>query len=94
VLQPLASAEAVMTQEERDLGGVLVDIGGGTTDVAIFLDGSVWHTAVLPVGGANVLTTSPSVCARRCPTPKRSRSPTAMPTPRWWPISRRWKWRP
>jgi cell division protein FtsA len=54
VLQPLASAEAVMTQEERELGGVLVDIGGGTTDVAIFLDGSVWHTAVLPVGGANV----------------------------------------
>lgn len=54
VLQPLASAEAVMTQEERDLGGVLVDIGGGTTDVAIFLDGSVWHTAVLPVGGNNV----------------------------------------
>ena len=54
VLQPLASAEAVLTQEERELGGVLVDIGGGTTDVAIFLDGSVWHTAVLPVGGANV----------------------------------------
>ena len=54
VLQPLASAEAVVTQEERDLGGVLVDIGGGTTDVAVFLDGSVWHTAVLPVGGTNV----------------------------------------
>jgi cell division protein FtsA len=54
VLQPLASAEAVMTQEERELGGVLVDIGGGTTDVAVFLDGSVWHTAVLPVGGASV----------------------------------------
>ncbi len=54
VLQPLASAEAVLTQEERELGGVLVDIGGGTTDVAIFLDGSVWYTAVLPVGGTNV----------------------------------------
>src|SRR5688572_1537587 len=54
VLQPLASAEAVLTQEERELGGVLVDIGGGTTDVAVFLDGSVWHTAVLPVGGMSV----------------------------------------
>jgi cell division protein FtsA len=54
VLQPLASAESVITQEERELGGVLVDIGGGTTDVAVFLEGSVWHTAVLPVGGANV----------------------------------------
>ena len=54
VLQPLASAEAVMTQEERELGGVLVDIGGGTTDVAVFLDGAVWHTAVLPVGGTSV----------------------------------------
>lgn len=54
VLQPLASAEAVVTQEERELGCVLVDIGGGTTDIAVFLDGSVWHTAVLGVGGTNV----------------------------------------
>ena len=54
VLQPLASAESVVTQEERDLGAVLVDIGGGTTDVAVFLDGAVWHSAVLPVGGTNV----------------------------------------
>jgi cell division protein FtsA len=54
VLQPLASAESVVTQEERELGCVLVDIGGGTTDVAVFLDGSVWHTAVLPVGGTSV----------------------------------------
>ena len=54
VLQPLASAEAVLTPEERELGGVVVDIGGGTADVAIFLEGSVWHTAVLPVGGASV----------------------------------------
>ncbi|HEX2037932.1 MAG TPA: cell division protein FtsA [Chloroflexota bacterium] len=54
VLQPLASAEAVLTEEERELGGVLVDIGGGTTDVAVFLDGSVWHTAVIGFGGNNV----------------------------------------
>jgi len=63
VLQPLASAEAVVTQEERELGAVLVDIGGGTTDVAVFLDGSVWHTAVLPVGGASV-TNDIAICLR------------------------------
>ena len=51
VLQPLASSEAVITDEEREIGVVLADIGGGTTDVAIFIDGSIWHTAVLPVGG-------------------------------------------
>ena len=63
VLQPLASAEAVITPEERELGSVLVDIGGGTTDVAVFLDGSVWHTAVLPIGGANV-TNDIAICLR------------------------------
>jgi cell division protein FtsA len=63
VLQPLASAEAVMSQEERDLGGVLVDIGGGTTDIAVFLDGSVWHTAILPVGGHNI-TNDIAICLR------------------------------
>jgi cell division protein FtsA len=63
VLQPLASAEAVVTPEERELGGVLVDIGGGTTDIAVFLDGSVWHTAVLPVGGASV-TNDIAICLR------------------------------
>jgi cell division protein FtsA len=51
VLQPLASAEAVLTEPEKNLGVVLVDIGGGTTDIAIFIEGSIWHTVVLPVGG-------------------------------------------
>lgn len=51
VLEPLASAEAVLTKEEKQAGVVLADIGGGTTDVAIFRDGSIWHTAVLPVAG-------------------------------------------
>jgi cell division protein FtsA len=51
VLEPLASAEAVLTDEEKRQGVVLADIGGGTTDVAIFVDGSVLHTAVLPIGG-------------------------------------------
>ncbi len=51
VLQPLASSRAVLTAEEQDLGVIVVDIGGGTTDIAIFLEGSLWHTEVLPVGG-------------------------------------------
>jgi len=54
VLEPLASADAVLTQDERDLGVALFDIGGGTTDLAIFYEGSVRHTAVIGLGGANV----------------------------------------
>ena len=51
VLEPLASSEAVLTEEEKQSGVILADIGGGTTDVAIFRDGSIWHTAILPVAG-------------------------------------------
>jgi cell division protein FtsA len=51
VLEPLASAEAVLTPEERELGVALVDMGGGTTDIALFHEGSVKHTAVLALGG-------------------------------------------
>jgi len=51
VLQPLASSRAVLTTEEQELGVVVVDIGGGTTDLAFFLEGSLWHTEVLPIGG-------------------------------------------
>lgn len=54
VLQPIASAEAILSQDEKEIGVVLVDIGGGTTDVAIFLDGSIVWTKVLPVGGSNI----------------------------------------
>jgi cell division protein FtsA len=54
VLEPLASATAVLDDDERDLGVVLLDIGGGTTDVAVFHEGSVRHTAIIPFGGANV----------------------------------------
>lgn len=55
ILEPLASSEAVLSQEEKEAGVVLVDIGGGTTDVAIFQDGIIRHTAVIPFGG-NVIT--------------------------------------
>ncbi|MEQ8325400.1 MAG: cell division protein FtsA [Vicingaceae bacterium] len=55
ILEPLASAEAVLSEEEKEAGVVLVDIGGGTTDVAIFQDGIIRHTAVIPFGG-NVIT--------------------------------------
>ncbi|MDF1535828.1 MAG: cell division protein FtsA [bacterium] len=54
VLEPLAAADAVLTEEEKDLGVALVDIGGGTTDVAIFGGGSIKHTAVLALGGVNL----------------------------------------
>lgn len=55
ILEPLASAEAVLTEDEKEAGVVLVDVGGGTTDIAIFFDGIVRHTAVIPFGG-NVIT--------------------------------------
>lgn len=51
VLEPLASAEAVLTEDERQLGVAVVDIGGGTTDLAIFLENAPWHTQVLDIGG-------------------------------------------
>ena len=51
LLEPLASSDAVLTDEEREAGVVLVDIGGGTTDIAVFLEGELKHTAVIPFGG-------------------------------------------
>jgi len=51
ILEPIASAEAVLSDEEKEAGVVLVDIGGGTTDVAIFYDNVIRHTAVIPFGG-------------------------------------------
>jgi len=51
VLEQLAVAETALSADEKDLGVALIDIGGGTTDLAIFEKGTIWHTAVLPVGG-------------------------------------------
>ena len=55
ILEPIASAEAVLTDEEKEAGVALVDIGGGTTDIAVFQDGIIRHTAVIPFGG-NIIT--------------------------------------
>ncbi|TDX53009.1 cell division protein FtsA [Orenia marismortui] len=54
VLQPLAASKAILSSSEKDLGVVLVDMGGGTTDIAIFKEGSIWYTSILPVGGDHV----------------------------------------
>jgi len=54
VLEPLASAEAVLARDERELGVCLIDIGGGTTDLAVFVEGSIKHTSVLALGGYHV----------------------------------------
>jgi len=54
ILEPLASAEAVLAEDERDLGVCLIDIGGGTTDIAVFADGSIKHTSVLGLGGYHI----------------------------------------
>lgn len=54
VLNPLASAEVVLTDTERQMGAVVCDIGGGTTDLAIYVNGDVWHTMVLAVGGNHI----------------------------------------
>lgn len=52
VLQQLASAESVLTADEKEMGAVLVDVGGGTTDIAVYQNGSIWHSEVLPIGGS------------------------------------------
>jgi cell division protein FtsA len=54
ILNPLASGDAVLTDQEREMGVVVIDIGGGTTDLAIYIEGTVWHTAVIPVGGDHI----------------------------------------
>jgi cell division protein FtsA len=54
VLEPLASAEASLQEDERDLGVCLIDIGGGTTDLAVFADGSIKHTSVMGLGGYHI----------------------------------------
>ena len=54
ILQPLASAMAVLSEDEKDLGVCLIDIGGGTTDIAVFIQGAIRHTAVIPIAGDQI----------------------------------------
>ena len=67
ILEQLASSYAVLTEDEKDLGVCLVDIGGGTTDIAIFTDGAIRHTGVIPIAGDQV--TNDIAMALRTPTP-------------------------
>ncbi len=66
MLQPLASADAVLLDDERDLGVCLVDVGGGTTDIAVFTDGAIRHTSVIPIAGDQI--TNDIAMALRTPT--------------------------
>jgi cell division protein FtsA len=66
ILQPIASSAAVLTADEKELGVVLVDIGGGTTDIAVFVGGSIRHSAVLPIAGDQI--TNDIAMALRTPT--------------------------
>lgn len=66
ILQPLASSVAVLTEDEKELGVCLVDIGGGTTDIAVFKGGSIRHTAVIPIAGDQI--TNDIAVALRTPT--------------------------
>jgi cell division protein FtsA len=68
ILQPLASSRAVLSEDEKDLGVCLVDIGGGTTDLAIFTHGAIRHTAVIPIAGDQI--TNDIAMALRTPTPE------------------------
>ena len=66
ILQPLASSRAVLSEDEKDLGVCLVDIGGGTTDLAVFTHGAIRHTAVIPIAGDQI--TNDIAMALRTPT--------------------------
>jgi cell division protein FtsA len=66
ILQPLASATAVLSEDEKDLGVCLVDIGGGTSDIAVFTQGAIRHTAVIPIAGDQI--TNDIAMALRTPT--------------------------
>src|SRR3990170_999200 len=85
ILQPLASSRAVLSEDEKDLGVCLLDIGGGPTDIAIFTHGAIRHTAVIPIAGDQITNDIamalrwPRCCARR-----------AMP-PRWGCCTRAWR---
>jgi cell division protein FtsA len=71
VLQPLASAEAVLCDDEKEIGAAVVDIGGGTTDILLYVDGGIAHASVIPVGGINI--TNDVAAGLRTPTAEADR---------------------
>ncbi len=71
VLEPIATAEATLTESERDIGVALIDIGGGTTDIATFIDGSICHTSAIAIGGSHV--TRDLAIGLRVPAPEAER---------------------
>ena len=73
----VATSLAVLTEDEKELGVVLVDIGGGTTDIAIFSEGAIRHTAVIPIAGDQI--TSDVAMALRTPTPAPGREMCDLP---------------
>jgi cell division protein FtsA len=80
VLEPLASAESSLTQDERDLGCCLLDIGGGTTELIVYGGGVVRHTSAVPIGGDHFTNDLAVGCARRFPRRKKSSAATvALP---------------
>jgi cell division protein FtsA len=83
ILEQLASAYSVLTDDEKELGVCLVDIGGGTTDIAIFTEGAIRHTAVIPIAGDQVTNDIAMALRTRPSTPKKSRSATPAPWPNW-----------
>jgi cell division protein FtsA len=92
ILQPMASADAVLTGDEKELGVVLIDIGGGTTDVAVFSDGAIRHGRD-PIAGDQITNDIAMALRTRPRKRKKSRSATAWPS-RCWPIrANRWKCR-
>ena len=66
VLEQFASSHSILTEDEKELGVCMIDIGGGTTDIAIFTDGAIRHTAVIPIAGDQV--TNDIAIALRTPT--------------------------
>jgi cell division protein FtsA len=83
VLAPLAAADAVLTDEERELGVVLVDVGGGTTDIAVYHDGTVKHTAVVPIGGNHITNDIAAGLRTAFNDAERLKNATAAPARRW-----------
>jgi cell division protein FtsA len=83
VLEQLAASEATITSDEKDMGVALVDIGGGTTDLALLERGAIRHISILPTGGDHFTNDIAVGCGRRCRRPRESRRSTAAPCPDW-----------